>query len=126
MPHVCILFFLLHVLRFRQSMRAAGIHPMRPAGRVLGQHFASQNAVAGSILDVDVEVMAVHGYYDVEVDLHLVGDTLFNGEELGFMASVPAEEFSYGEKDGDEYEGEGGVAAGGGATGVGWLSFGCN
>lgn len=69
--------------------------------------------------------MTVHGYDDVEVDLQLVGDAFFDGKELGFMASVPAEKFGYGEEDGDEYKGEGGVAAGGGATGVGRFGFGC-
>ncbi|KAL8942860.1 MAG: hypothetical protein Q9216_001403 [Gyalolechia sp. 2 TL-2023] len=61
--------------------------------------------------------MAVHGDYDIQIDLQLMGDALFDREELGFMASVPAEELGYGEEEGDEYEGEGGVAAGGGATG---------
>lgn len=65
----------------------------------------------------------MHGHDDVEVDLHLVGDAFLDGEELSLMASVPAKEFGYGEEDGDEYKGNGSVASGRGATGVGRLGF---
>lgn len=40
------------------------------------------------------------------------------------MAAVPTEEFADGEEERDCDEDEGGVAAGGGATSVGWFGFG--
>lgn len=39
MSHVRILLFFFYVFRFRQSMCTASIHPMRPTGGILGQHF---------------------------------------------------------------------------------------
>lgn len=71
-----------------------------------------------------MQIAAVHGNDDVEIDLHLVRDALFDGEEVGFMAAVPAEEFAEGEEEGDENKDEGGVAAGRAATGIGGFGFG--
>lgn len=82
-------------------MRPARIDPMGPIGGIFRQQIAGEDAVARGILDVDVKVVAEHGDDDVEINLHLVGDSLFDGEEMGFMAAVPAEEFADGEEDGD-------------------------
>lgn len=75
-------------------------------------------------MNVDVKVMAVHGNDSVEIYLHLVGDAFFNGEEVRLMAVVPPKEFADGEEERDHDEDEGCVAAGGGASGVGWFRFG--
>jgi hypothetical protein len=73
-----------------------------------------QGAVAGSVLHVDVEVGAAHGYNDVEVYLHVVGDAFLDGELLGGGAGVPARYLGPREVDACENEGDrpgGGVAA---------------
>ena len=70
-----------------------------------------------------MEVPALHGEDYVEVYLEVVGDAFFDGEEVGFMAGVPAAELGEGEEDGDYNEDEGGVAACGATTGVCWFGF---
>ena len=108
----------------RQAMGTARIGPLAPVGGIFGQQIAGEDAVARGILDVDVEVVAEHGDDDVEVDLELVGDSLLDRKEVGFMAAVPAQEFADGEEEGEGDQEEGGVAAGGGATGIGRFGFG--
>lgn len=71
-----------------------------------------------------MEVVTIHGDDDVEVDLHLMGDALFDGEEVRFMAAVPPEKLADREKEGGEDKDEGGIATGGGAAGVGGFGFG--
>ena len=83
-------------------MRPARVNPMAPISGIFRQKIAGQDAVAGGILDIDMEVVAEHGDDDVKVNLQLVGDTFFDGEEVGFMAVVPAEEFADGEEERDD------------------------
>ncbi|KAL8685207.1 MAG: hypothetical protein Q9218_007904, partial [Villophora microphyllina] len=110
-PHMCILLFLPHVLGIRQLMSSLHSSPITPIGWILRQEIASEDAIAAGVLDVDVEVMAEHGDNDIEVDLQLMGDTLLNGEEVGFMAAIPAEKFTKGEEEGDEDQDEGCLSA---------------
>lgn len=120
---MCILLLLLHRLAALQLV-AAG--PPRPRRRIAPEHVTREDAVARGILDVDVQVGAEHGDDDVEVDLEFVGDALFDGEEVGFVAGVPASELGAAEEGADYDEEEGRVAPGRGATGVGGfgLSYG--
>lgn len=71
-----------------------------------------------------MEVGAEHGDNYIEVYLEFVRDAFFDAEEMGFMAGIPAAELSPGEEGGDYDKSEGGEAARGAATGVGWFSFG--
>lgn len=93
-----ILLLLPDRLPTLQFMAAGPTHPRR---RVAAQHVAREDAVARGILDVDVEVGAEHGDDDVEVDLEFVGDAFFDGEEVGFVAGVPAAELGEGEEGAD-------------------------
>lgn len=65
-----------------------------------------------------MQVATVHRDDDVKVDLQLVGDALFDGEELCFMAAIPANEFGSGKEERDPDENDRGEAASRGATGV--------
>lgn len=101
MPHMGIFLLLLDMALIRQAMGGtARIGPLAPVGGIFGQQIAGEDAVARGILDVDVEVVAEHGDDDVKVDLELVGDSLFDGKEVGLMAAVPAQEFADGEEEG--------------------------
>ncbi|KAL9590027.1 MAG: hypothetical protein Q9203_001185, partial [Teloschistes exilis] len=124
MPNMRILLFLPHVFRIRQLMRPLHGGPVVPIGRILVQQIAGEDAVAAGILNVDVQIVAEHGDDDVEVDLELVRDAFLDGEEVGFMAPVPAKEFAEGEEKRDEDQDEGGVATGRGTAGVGRFGFG--
>ena len=125
MRHMRVLLLLpVHFTAF-ERVHALGINPVAPGRRVARQHVPGKDAVTASVLDVDVQVAAFHGEDDVEVDLELVGDALFDAEEVGFVAMVPAEELGEGEEGGDYDEGEGSIAARGAAAGVGGLGFRC-
>ena len=67
----------------------------------------------------------MHRHDDVEIDLQGVGDALFNAKVLVFMAAVPLKELGDREESGDENEGEGCVATGRAATGIGWFGLCC-
>lgn len=121
MPDVRVLLLLLHHVSAVQFMTA---RPPRPSGRIPAQHVAREYSITRCILDVDVEVGAEHGHDDVEVNLEFVGDALFDGEEVGFVAGVPPPELGEGEEGTDCDEEEGRVASGGSATSVGGFGFG--
>jgi hypothetical protein len=72
-------------------------HPRTPLCSFPLQQFRSEDAVAGRVLHVDVEVWTAHGDDDVEVHLHVVGDAAFDGEGVGGGAGEPAGEFGVGE-----------------------------
>ncbi len=58
-----------------------------------------------------MQVGTEHGDDNVEVYLEIVGDAFFDGEEVGFVAGVPAAEFGEGQNGGYYEEQEGCVAA---------------
>ena len=72
-----------------------------------------------------MDVRTLHRHDDVEVDLQRVGHALLDAEVLAFMAAVPLEELGDREDGGNQDEGEGGVATGRAATGVGWFGLCC-
>lgn len=106
-------------------MHALGIRPLRPDGRVALQTSLGEDAIAGRILDVDVEVVAFHVDDDVEVDLHGVGDSLFDGKGVRFGAAPPAAGFAPEKDEGDDEHGDGPFAAAFGAGYIFWFGFGC-
>lgn len=70
--------------------------PLRPACRILAQEIASECAIAGRVLHVDVQVGAAHSDDDVEVYLHVVRHALLDGEGLCRCAGKPARGFGPG------------------------------
>lgn len=92
---------------------ALGVDPATPVGRVAMQALLGHDAVAGGVLDVDVNVVARHLDDDIEVDLELVGDFFFDGELVGLAAAPPAGDFGPDEEDGDDGHGDGPFAAAG-------------
>ena len=68
---------------------AFAIDPLVPSGGVLLEAGGGENAVAGGVLDVDVQVLALHLEDNVEVDLQAVADTLFHGEGVVLGAAPP-------------------------------------
>jgi hypothetical protein len=99
--------------------------PLRPARWVLAQQVASEGAVAGGVLHVDVQVGAAHADDDVEVDLHVVRDALLDGEGLRRCACEPARRLGPGQPDAceDQRDGPGGGIAA--LDEVRLLRFGC-
>ena len=126
MSYVRVLLLFLHHLPALQSVHPfIGIDPMVPDRPVLLQHVASQDAIPAGVLNVYVEIGTLHRDDNVEIDLQIVGDALFDGEEVGYVAGVPAAKFREGEDGGDDDESNSHVATPGGATGVGCFGFGC-
>lgn len=72
-----------------EAVHAHAVDPLRPVGRVLGQHLGGEDAVAGGVLDVDVEVGALHVHDDVEVELHLPPHPLLDRERVHLLAAPP-------------------------------------
>lgn len=101
------------------------VDPVLPHRRVAMQPGGGQDAVAGRVLHVDVDVLALHLDDNVEVDVEGVGDALFDGKGVRFRAAPPAGGFGPEEDEGDEADEDGPFAAGGGAGYVLGFGFGC-
>lgn len=80
----------LALLVLAQLVHALGIHPLAPGGGLARQLAGRQDAIARGVLDVDVQVAALHLDDDVEVDLHVVADALFDGKGVRLGAAPPA------------------------------------
>lgn len=104
---------------------ALGVDPLGPRGRVALQLGGGEDAIARGVLDVDVDVVALHVDDDVEVDLHVVGDALFDGKVVRLGAAPPAADLGAHEDEGDEDHGDSPLAAAGGAGDVLGFSLGC-
>lgn len=88
--------------------------PLAPVGGIFAQQVTGKRAVTGSVLHVNVEIGAPHGDDDVEVDLHVMRDTLLDGEGLRGRAGEPARNLGPGQVETCQDEGDcpgGGVAA---------------
>ena len=101
MAHMRILLLLLGQVLALALQRVHTVNPLFPIRGVLRQHIASEYAIAGSVLHIDVQVGTEHRDNDVEVYLQVVGDAFLDAEEVGFMAGVPAPELSEGEDGAD-------------------------
>ena len=95
------------ILADSQRMHALGALPLLPARWVLAQHLASERPVARRILHIDVQISAAHGDYDVDVDLHVMRDTFFDGEGLRRCAGEPAPDLRPREVDAGQNEEDG-------------------
>lgn len=110
---------ILATAELNKSMRARIVE----GGRVLLEEVCGEDAVGGSVLDIDMESFAVHGNGDVEVNLHLVADARLDEEVLFFIAREMRGKFVVGEPDAGSKEKDGYKAAAGGSGGVGCTSF---
>ena len=106
-------------------MHTLGIRPLRPNSRVVLQTSFGEDAIARGILDVDIEVVAFHLDDDVEIDLHRLGDALFDGKGVRLGTAPPATSFAPEEDEGDDEHGDGPFAAAFGAGYIFGFGFGC-
>lgn len=72
-----------------EAVDALGVDPLAPARGVLLEARGGEDAVAGRVLDVDVQVLALHLDHDVQVDLHAVPDALLDRERVRLLALPP-------------------------------------
>lgn len=98
--HAVILAQLMHALLHLPA------RPLRPVGRIVAKQVTRECAVAGGVLHVDAQVVAVHGDYYVEVYLHVVRYALLDGEGLCGRTGVPSRYFGPGEVYACENEGD--------------------
>ena len=77
------------VLVGAELVDALGIDPVLPLSGILLEAGGGEDAVAGGILDVHVQVLALHAHDDVEVNLHLAADALLDGEGVVLLAPPP-------------------------------------
>jgi len=89
--HAVVLAQLVHALLHLPA------RPLRPVGRIVAKQVTGECAVAGRVLHVDAQVVAVHGDYYVEVYLHVVGYALLDGEGLCGRTGVPSRYLGPGE-----------------------------
>ena len=95
----------MHILSFALSkvllaslriLLAAGIlasQPLAPSRRILFQKLSGEHAIAGGVLDVDVHIVAFHRDHDVQVQLEIVRDALFDGERMCRRSGEPTARF---------------------------------
>ena len=134
MAHMGVLFLRLQPARILATKRlilvivVALVRPELPAGGVLLQQLSGENAVTGGVLDVDVQSVAGHLDDDVEVQLEVMGDALFNAEVVVFGAFEPGFKFGDGEDAANEEDKDGPLAASAGGScvvgfGFGWIMY---
>ena len=106
-----VLLFLLLALGVAFVVQALvgafpGVGPDAVVGGFFGEQVAGHNAVHGGVLDVDVQVFALHGDDDVEVELQFMPDAAFDGEVVGFVAGPPCFQLGEGEQCTENDQGE--------------------
>lgn len=95
----------LAILVLAELVHALFINPLAPSGGLAGQLVCSKDAISRGILDVDVQVVAVHLDDNVHIDLHVVPDAPFNSKRMGLCSAPPAAKLSPDEYAGDEEHG---------------------
>lgn len=87
------------------------VDPLGPRGGVALELGGGEDAVAGGVLDVDVQVGALHPHDRVQVDLHVVAHTLLDSERVLLGAAPPPRQLGPHEDEGDEDHGDGPFSA---------------
>ena len=107
-----------------QAVHALVVHPLAPVGVVPVQLRGGQDAVAGSVLYVDVQIAALHLDDHVEVDVKPVANAFLDGEGVCFCTTPPPGKLGP-EEDGGYYDdGDGPFAAAGCVLDVLWFCLG--
>ncbi len=94
---------------------ALAVDPVRPQRGVLLEPRGGEDAVAGGVLDVHVQVLAGHAHDHVEVDLHAVAHALLDAEGVVLLALPPPRELGPEEDGGHDEHGDGPFPAARGA-----------
>lgn len=84
---------LLALLFARDEARLAWVHPELEVGVFLGEEGAGHDAVHGGVLDVDVQVPALHRHHDVQVQLQLVAHPALHAEVVCLRPRPPCPQF---------------------------------
>lgn len=92
-------------------MHALLVDPLRPTRLVFVQFGAGQDKVASSILDVDVQIAALHEDNGIEIDLHRVRNPLLDCKCMRFGSAPPTGNFGPEKEDGYNSHGDGPFAA---------------
>lgn len=121
---VSLLLVYAHAL-FEPEDAFVNIDPMLATRGVTLQEFSGKNTVTRCVLDIDVEILTGHRYYDVEIDLQVMRDTFLYREKVSLLTIVPSAQFCKREKDGHYDEEDRSISAGRGAASVCRLGFGC-
>ena len=88
------------------------------------EEIAGEDAVHRSVLNVDGKVLTRHGDDDVEVQLELVADSLFDGEVVGFDTADPGADFGEGQEDAEDGDHDSPFPSCGCGRCVGWFGLG--
>lgn len=73
-----------------ELVHALVVDPLVPGRGVSRQFVSRQNVISRGVLDVYVQVEALHLDHYVKVDLHFMADALLDCEVVGFVAAPPA------------------------------------
>lgn len=95
----------LAILVLAELVHALFINPLAPGGGLASQLVRSKDAIPRGILDVDVQIVAVHLDDDVEINLHVMPDAPLNGKRMRLDSAPPAAKLSPYEYAGDEEHG---------------------
>lgn len=105
-----------------EPVRALLVNPLAPGCGLALEPVSSEDTVAGGVLDVDVQVGALHAHDHVHVDLQVVADALLDREGVRLGAAPPARQLGPDENQRDKDHRHGPLAAARGARYV--LGFG--
>lgn len=101
----------LAIFVLAELVHALLINPLAPGGGLAGQLVRGENAISRGILDVDVQIVAVHLDNYIQINLHVVPDTPLDGERMRLGAAPPATKLSPHEDAGYEEHGNGPFSA---------------
>lgn len=107
-----------------ELVRALLVYPVAPGGGLTLEPVGGEDAVARSVLDVDVKVGALHAHDHVHVDLQVVADALLDRKGVRLGAAPPARQLGPDEDQRDKDHRHGPLAAARGARYVLGFRFG--
>lgn len=72
-----------------QAVDALVVDPVTPGGRLALEAVRGKDSVAGGVLDVDMQIGALHLHHHVHVDLQIVADAFLDGKGVRLGATPP-------------------------------------
>lgn len=94
-----------------QTMHALDCHPLTPVRRVQPQLLRREDPVASGILDIDVNVGTAHGNDEIQIDLQIVPNALFNTERVYLGTAPPPRKLREREEYRNDHDGNSPLAA---------------